>query len=316
MRATQAPPAARAAATFEGVTFAYGERTALDDLTLEVPEGTVFGLLGPNGSGKSTLLSLAGGLRRPASGSVTVLGAPPGPLTRAATGFVFQEPSLDPAMTVRESLWLHGRLYGMSRAALNTAIASALGTVGLSERDRSLAGSLSGGMRRRLEIARALLPEPRLLILDEPTTGLDPDSEAAVWAHLLEINAGGVTVLLATNNVSEADRFCTHVAFVYGGRLVAQGEPAELKAGLKQDGVWVEGDFDAAFVQLVRAWPDVGRLTWAPPLLHATVDDASTFVPRLFTAASASIRSVRLREATLEDAYFDLAGASLTGGPR
>ena len=315
MQATaDAPAAARASASFQGVRFEYPDRTALDDLSLDVPPGSIFGLLGPNGSGKSTLLSLLSGLRQPVAGTVSVFGGPCDTRARSGIGFVFQESSLDPAMTARETLWLHGRLFGMGGAALRSAIAGAFDTVGLAERERSLVSTLSGGMKRRLEIARALLSGPRLLVLDEPTTGLDPEFEAAVWDHLQAINRDGVTVMLATNKVSEADRFCTRVAFIHDGRLVAEGEPAELKAGLKHDGVWVEGDFDAALVETVRSWADVGRLTWAPPLLHATVDDASTFVPRLFQAAAGAIRSVRLREATLEDAYFDLAGASLTNG--
>lgn len=315
MQTTEAPPlAATPAAFFRGVTYSYADRTALDGLDLEVPAGSVFGVLGPNGSGKSTLLSLVAGLRAPASGSLSVLGGDPTPSTRAAVGFVFQETSLDPMMTVREALWLHGRLYGIGGGALREAMALALATVGLSDRAGALVRTLSGGLKRRLEIARALLPRPDLLVLDEPTTGLDPDSEAAVWEHLLAISREGVTVLLATNDVAEADRHCDTVAFIHDGRVVAQGSPSELKAGLRHDGVWVEGDFDDALVEGVRSWPDVGRLTWSPPTLHATVDNASTFVPRLFQAAGDRIRAVRLREATLEDAYFDIVGASLTNG--
>jgi ABC-2 type transport system ATP-binding protein len=315
MHATQAPPLkAPPAAAFGGVTFSYDDRLALDGLSLTVPSGTIFGLLGPNGSGKSTLLSLIAGLRTPAAGSVEVFGSAPEPATRAAVAFVFQETSVDPLMTVREALWLHGRLYGMGGAALREAIGDALATVGLSDRSRALIKTLSGGMKRRLEIARALLPKPALLVLDEPTTGLDPDSDAAVWDHLLQINRTGVTVLLATNDVDEADRHCGAVAFIHQGRVVAQGSPAELKAGLKRDGVWVEGDFDDDLIRTIRALPGVGRLTWAAPLLHATVDSASTFVPALFQAAGDRIRSVRLRESTLEDAYFEIVGSGLTNG--
>ena len=315
MRTTEAPPQAPpAAVAAEGVSFSYADRTALDGLTLSVPSGSLFGLLGPNGSGKSTLLSLLAGLRTPAAGALRVLGESPSPALRARIGLLFQETSLDPLMTARETLWLHGRLYAVGSRGLRQRIEETLATVGLAERARDRVGTLSGGMKRRLELARALLPSPDLLLLDEPTTGLDPDSEQALWSHLLQINGTGVTIILATNKVGEADRQCDTVAFIHQGRLVAQGSPAELKAGLKRDAVWLEGTFSDALVAQIAAWPDVGKLTWASPLLHATVDSAAGFVPRLFQAAGDSIVSVRLRESTLEDAYFDIVGAAVAEG--
>jgi len=315
VRTTAAPPQAPPlAAQAEGVSFSYEDRPALDGLSLSVPAGSVFGLLGPNGSGKSTLLSLIDGLRAPDAGAIRVLGEPPSPGLRARIGFLFQETSLDPLMTVRETLWLHGRLYGVPASALKKRLGEMLDAVGLAGRAGSLTRTLSGGMKRRLELARALLPRPQLLLLDEPTTGLDPDSDQALWTHLLEINREGTTVLLATNKVAEADRYCHRVAFIHLGRLAAEGSPEELKAGLKHDGVWAEGDFTPEFVDRLAGWPDVGRLTWAPPVLHVTVDSASAFVPRLFQEAGQSITGVRLREATLEDAYFDIVGAAVGDG--
>jgi len=315
MTTTQAPPAVTKAVEASGLTYSYDGQTALDGLTLSVPVGSLFGLLGPNGSGKSTLLSVLAGLRTPGSGSVSVLGETPAAGLRARIGFVFQETSLDPLMTVRETLWLQGRLYGMRGALLRRRCGEALDAVGLSERAKSFVRTLSGGMKRRLELARALVPQPELLLLDEPTTGLDPDSEQALWTHLLEINRVGVTVVMSTNKVGEADRHCDTVAFMHRGRLAAQGSPAELKVGLKRDAVWAEGAFQQDVLDEVRTWPDVGSVTWAPPVLHATVDSASAFVPRLLQAAGGAVTSVRLREATLEDAYFEIAGAGLNGPP-
>jgi len=184
--------------------------------------------------------------------------------------------------------------------------------IGLEERSSDMVRTLSGGMKRRLELGRALLPSPELLLLDEPTTGLDPDSEVAIWSHLSEMNRDGVTVILATNNVAEADRRCDTVAFIHDGRVGTQGSPAELKTGLRRDGVWVEGDFGPETVETISAWPDVGKLTWVEPTLHVTVDSAQSFVPRLFQLAGDGITSLRLREATLEDAYFDIVGASIS----
>ncbi len=317
MRTTEPSAPARASAPAveaHDLSFAYEERPALAGLTLSVPAGSVFGLLGPNGSGKSTLLSVLAGLRLPDSGQANVLGEAPSPAVRSRIGFLFQETSLDPLMTLHEVLWLHGRLYSMPGAALRRRIAETLDTMGLADRSRSFVRTLSGGMKRRLELARALLPSPELLLLDEPTTGLDPDSEQALWSHLEQINRDGVTVIMATNKVGEAERHCDTVAFIHSGRVVAQGPPAELKAGLKRDAVWLEGGFTQALVDQVAGWPGVGRLTWAPPVLHATVDSASTFVPRLFQAAGDTVTAVRLREASLEDAYFDIVGASIGEG--
>jgi ABC-type multidrug transport system ATPase subunit len=317
---TAAPPTTAPAADVRNLSFAYvspgGEdRVALDGLTLEVPSGAVFGLLGPNGSGKSTLLSLLAGLRQPAAGDVRVLGRPPSAPLRARIGLLFQETSLDPLMTPRETLWLHGRLFGLGGRALRDGIDQRLEGVGLSDRANAPISTLSGGMKRRLELARVLLPRPELILLDEPTTGLDPDAEVALWTHLRRANEDGTTIVLATNKVHEADEHCHRVAFLHHGRLAAQGTPAELRAGLRRDAVWVEWpEFPSALADEIAAWEGVGRLTWVRPTLHATVDAASAFVPRLFQAAGDGIRAVRIRESTLEDAYFYIVGASLSGG--
>ena len=296
-----------------GLVVSYGERRALDGVTMSVPVASAFGLLGPNGSGKSTLLSVVAGLRTAQEGAVRVLGEVPSPELRRRVGVVFQESCLDPLMTLRETLSLHGRLFGMGGEALRRRIDSLLARFGLGERAGDTVGTLSGGLRRRLELARALLPEPALLLLDEPSTGLDPDSRRALWEHLHEVRAGGVTLLFATNDVTEAERECDTVAFLHQGRLVAQGEPAELKAGLKRDAVLLEcNDGRAATLSReIAGWPGVGQITPAGATLHVTVDDVSAFVPRLFQAGGDGIRAIRMEPSTLEDAYFDIAGAPL-----
>lgn len=288
------------------------ERVALDRVTLAVPRGAIFGLLGPNGSGKSTLLSLAAGLRRPTSGTALVFGAPPGPQTRRNVGVLFQEQCLDPLMTARETLWLHGRLYGMPRQSLRERVDAALDGVGLGDRANDPTRSLSGGMRRRLELARALLPEPELLLLDEPTTGLDPDSKQRLWERLVEASHDGLTILIATNDVAEAERYCDAVAFFSQGRLVAEGTPAALKANLRRESVVLESAAaDPDTVRSLETWPGVGRVTHAPPTIHVTVDDASAFVVRLFEWRRIPVTAIRIEPSTLEDAYFQLCGRSL-----
>lgn len=311
MSRTNAPSVAAHAVEASDLTFAYDGHPALAGLSLSIRAGVAYGLLGPNGSGKSTLLSILAGLRAPDSGVARVLGHSPSPALRARIGLLFQETCLDPLMTANETLDLHGRLHGMSSAAVRSRSGKLLEALGLADRAASFVRTLSGGMKRRLELARALLPQPDLLLLDEPTTGLDPDSEQALWMILAEINREGVTIVLSTNKVAEADQGCGEVAFIDRGRVAAQGSPLELKAGLKRDAVWAEGSFSEEVLDQVRSWPNVGRLRWAPPVLHATVDAASLFVPRLFQAAGDSITAIRLHEATLEDAYFDIVGGVL-----
>lgn len=293
----------------EGLVLAYGDHRALDGLTLNVPSGQLFGLLGPNGSGKSTLVLALAGLLQPQAGALRVLGRPPSPAVRAYMGFLFQGSSLDPFMTVEETLWLAGRLYGLGGRTLRRRLGELLEGFGLGERSRDAVRTLSGGLRRRLELARALLHRPRLLILDEPTTGLDPEARAALWQQLLAANAAGVTVLLVTHEVLDAERYCQRVAFLSQGRVVAEGSPQELKAGLRRDAVVVEWPAcpPEVLAELSR-WPEVGEATWAPPLLHLSVDRAADVVPRLFQMAGDGISSVHVHPATLEDAYFAIVG--------
>jgi ABC-2 type transport system ATP-binding protein len=294
------------------VSYSYGDRQALDGLSLHVPAGAVFGLLGPNGSGKSTLLSLLIGRRRPAAGEIAVLGQPLSPRLRARVGIVFQEPSLDASMTVIETLQLQGRMFGLPRAETARRAADLLDRVGLADRARSMTPTLSGGMKRRLELARALMSRPELILLDEPTLALDPDSRQRLWQHLLEANAAGATLLLATNDVHEAERYCHRVALIDTGRLVAEGAPAELKHGLRHDAVRIEwrGERGAETAEMA-SWPGVGDVREAGRVTHVTVDEASGFLARLFQHADGRVSGVQIEESTLEDVYFQLVGRGI-----
>ena len=312
-----APPAgpdsgARSAARVQDLCFSYGDRLALDRLSLDIPTGSIFGLLGPNGSGKSTLLSLLIGRRQPAAGEIIVLGEPLSAALRARVGIVFQEPSLDASMTVRETLDLQGRMFGLSRTQIADRTAELLDRVGLADRARALTPTLSGGMKRRLELARALLTRPELILLDEPTLALDPDSRQRLWQHLLEAHAAGSTLLLATNDVHEAERYCERLALLDTGRLVAQGTPAELKRGLRRDAVRIEWKTDAsAEADTMSSWPGVGHIRQAGRVTHVTVDEASPFLTRLFQGAGDRVAGVQIEESTLEDVYFQLVGKGI-----
>lgn len=288
-----------------GIVHRYGERRALDGFSLDVPRGSVFGLLGPNGSGKSTFISLLAAMEPPGEGSLTVFGQAPGRQLRAKVGTVFQENAQDPLMRAGEHLTLAGRLFGLPRGTVTRQSAELLRTFGLAERARDPISTLSGGMRRRLDMARALMHDPELLLLDEPTTGVDPDERQALWGALLGRERGERTILLATNDLAEADRVCDAVAFMRDGRVVVSGTPEALKAGLRREAVrvtWREGA--AAERAQVEAMPGVGVLSFAEDTLHVTVDDAAAFIPRLFATGGRAIRAVSVEAASLEDAYF------------
>jgi ABC-type multidrug transport system ATPase subunit len=312
--ATRAPASALASAAVElsDLRYSYGDRPALDGLSLSVPTGSIFGLLGPNGSGKSTLLGVLIGRRLAAGGDVRVLGQPLSAGLRARVGIVFQEPSLDPVMTVAETMHLQARMFGLPRRNTARDTDRLLDRVGLADRATAATATLSGGMKRRLELARALLPGPEVILLDEPTLALDPDSRQRLWQHLLEANADGCTLLLATNDVHEAERYCHTVALLGEGRMVAQGTPAELKRDLRRDAVRIEWNHDpVAEIAIMQTWSDVGHVRVAGRTTHVTVDAASPFLTRIFQQSGDLIRGVQIEESTLEDVYFQLVGKGI-----
>lgn len=287
------------------LSFSYGDRRALDHFSLSVPRGSVFGLLGPNGSGKSTFVTMLAAMEPPASGVILAFGQHPSAKLRARAGTVFQENAADPLMTVAETLWLSGRLFGLGRSLIETRMSELLRLFGLASREHDATASLSGGMRRRLEMCRALLHDPELLLLDEPTTGVDPEERRALWDALLRRRDGQRTIVLATNDLGEADAVCDMVAFVQAGRVIAAGAPEELKRGLRRESVRLEWEAPSPEqLKQVQEWAGVGDLVQDGAIIHVTVDDAATFVPRLFTIAGAGIRSVAIDKASLEDAYF------------
>lgn len=211
----------------------FGEVRALDGLDLHVPRGGTFGLLGPNGAGKSTLMRLLMGTAVASAGSVQVLGLPlpaSSREVRARAGFVPQADNLDDELTCAENLAVFARLYGVRRRERAAAVQRGLAFARLSDRAESLTSALSGGMRRRLLIARALLHQPELVLMDEPTVGLDPQVRQELWSQIDAIRAGGATVVLTTHYIEEAERLCNEVAIIDHGHLLARGVPAALVA--------------------------------------------------------------------------------------
>jgi ABC-2 type transport system ATP-binding protein len=219
------------AAELDMVSCRIGGSTILDQVTLPIEAGRVTGILGPNGAGKSTLLALLTGFRNPSSGRATVLGEPipaKGSALRRRIGVVFQETALYDELTARENLRFAASLYGVRDT--ERRIDAVLDLIGLASRAEDLVGILSGGMRRRVAIARALLHEPELLIVDEPTLGVDVDARHAIWSHIRLLRAHGTTVIVATNYLDEAEALCDNVAVLREGRVIAYEPPASLIA--------------------------------------------------------------------------------------
>jgi ABC-2 type transport system ATP-binding protein len=216
--------------TLTNVRKRYGNLTAVDDLTLTVRRGEVLGLLGPNGAGKSTTVSLAVGLLKPDDGSVVIegLGSPSFARVRARMGVAPQSLAVYDLLTGEENLRFFGEVYGLSGSRLSRRVSECLSFVGLSERARDRAGDYSGGMKRRLNLAAALVHQPDVLLLDEPTVGVDPQSRNAIFDNIESLNRDGLTVIYTTHYMEEAERLCDRIAIIDAGRLLALGTLDEL----------------------------------------------------------------------------------------
>ncbi|HEX9624906.1 MAG TPA: ABC transporter ATP-binding protein [Streptosporangiaceae bacterium] len=214
-----------------GLTKTFGEFTAVDGIDFELSRGEVFGFLGPNGAGKSSTMRMIGCVSPPSGGELTILGMDPvrdGPAIRARLGVVPQEDTLDVELTVRENLLIYGRYFGLRRDLIRERTAQLLEFVQLTERARDQVEPLSGGMKRRLTIARSLISEPEILLLDEPTTGLDPQARHVVWDRLYRLKQQGVTLVLTTHYMDEAEQLCDRLVVMDGGKIAAEGSPRQL----------------------------------------------------------------------------------------
>ena len=294
----------------EHVRHTYGERVALEDVSLAVDRGEVFALLGPNGGGKTTLFRIIATLVRAAAGTVRVFGADvrdSGAAVRRLLGVVFQSPALDKRLTVRENLRHHGHLYGLRGRPLRDAIDAALVRVRLSERGDDRVLSLSGGLARRAEIAKALLPGPPLLLLDEPTTGLDPGAREDLWRDLRALReAQGTTVVLTTHLMDEAEA-CDRVAILDSGRVVLSGRPGDLTAALGADIITIESDRAQQLAAGVRE-----RFGLPTSVVDGVVrierDRAHEFIAQVIDAFPGDVRSVRFSRPTLHDVFVHHTG--------
>jgi ABC-2 type transport system ATP-binding protein len=291
---------------------------ALDGLDISVPHGMIFGLLGPNGAGKSTTVKVLTSLARPDSGTARVQGidvlARPGQV-RQVIGVVAQRSGADPTATGRENLMLQGRLYGLRGGAAGARADELLGHFGLTEAAGRLVKTYSGGMQRRLDVALGLVHQPAVLFLDEPTTGLDPESRAAMWQEIARLaGSEGLTVLLTTHYLEEADRLASRLAIVDRGRVVASGTPDELKGELRGDVVQVAlpADADTSLVRSVLgSLPEVRDVVIAGRDVSARSDDGAAAVPVVLARLQqAGIRaaSVAVARPSLDDVYLRNTG--------
>ncbi|MBI4423690.1 MAG: ABC transporter ATP-binding protein [Elusimicrobia bacterium] len=282
------------------------ERVALEGIDLEVARGEVFGLLGPNGGGKTTTFRILATALAPSAGSALVLGLDvqrEAAALRRRIGVVFQSPGLDRRLTVHENLKHHGHLYGLRGSELGARIAEVLGRVGLAERAGDPVEGLSGGLRRRAELAKGLLHRPELLILDEPSTGLDPGARKDLWAYLRKLQGeSGVTVLATTHLMDEAER-CDRLAILDRGRVVASGTPDALKEEIGGDVISVRGPDPARLMGLIGE-----RFGLTPELVDDVVRieraGGHSFIPALVEAFPGQIASVTLGKPTLEDVFI------------
>lgn len=300
----------------------YGTLTAVDDLTFQVYAGEVFGLLGPNGAGKSTTLRILITLLRPTSGQAIVLGhdvAKDADAVRRLIGYVPQERAIDRFLTGREHLLLLADLYHLPKDEAQRRIPELLKLVDLEARADLPAKTYSGGMKRKLDIACGLLPNPKVLFLDEPTLGLDVQSRLRIWDYVRRLKARGITIVMTTNYLDEADQLCDRLAIIDGGRIRALGSPSELKAGLGGDIVSLtvnasDASRIEALATALRALPMVRAVTAKPSGLDIRVESSEKALPAVLEAAnrtSCRLELVDYHRPRLDDVFVAHTGHAI-----
>jgi ABC-2 type transport system ATP-binding protein len=291
----------------------YGELEAVRGIDLQVRRGEIFGFLGPNGAGKTTTIGILCTLLRPTAGRAFVAGFDvdrhPNEV-RARIGLVFQDPSLDDQLTARENLVFHAFIYGLTAQERRRRIDEVLEMVELADRANSQVRTFSGGMKRRLEIARGVLHTPEVLFLDEPTLGLDPQTRRHIWTYLRTLRQReGVTLFMTTHYMDEAEE-CDRIAIIDHGQIVATGTPDELKSLVGGDVVSIVTDDGPAAAAEIRTRFGVEPTT-EDGTLRVEVEDGAAFVPRLLRDLPVSVRAVTVRRPSLDDVFLKLTGHAI-----
>ncbi len=315
------PPAERGEAVLRcsGLRKRFGERQAVDGVGFEIARGETYGLLGPNGAGKTTTISMICGILRRDDGEVLVDGQPLDPSQTAlkgAIGYVPQDLAIYPDLSARENLVFFGQLYGLGGRELRTRVDEVLAIVDLADRAKERTQQFSGGMKRRLNIGIGLLHRPRLLVLDEPTVGVDPQSRNAILASVEQLGQAGMGILYTTHYMEEAERLCHRVGIIDQGRIIAEGSRRELVAlvgGLDRVALAASGDLRAG-AAAARGLPGVREATPGEGSITLLVVEARKLLPRLLDAVAdrdVAIRSVEVIEPDLEAVFLHLTGREL-----
>jgi ABC-2 type transport system ATP-binding protein len=310
---TNGNPTRHAAITVRGLTKTFGEVRAVRGVDFEVAIGEVFGFLGPNGAGKTTTINMLCTLAKPTSGEARVAGhdvVKERDSVRRNIGLVFQDPTLDGYLTAEQNLKLHAELYGVQSDLVKPRMRQLLDMVGLLDRKDHAVATFSGGMRRRLEIARGLMHSPRVLFLDEPTIGLDPQTRRSIWSYIKELKEREeITIFMTTHYMDEAE-WCDRIAIMDHGTIVALDPPERLKAQVGTDRVMITTDDDDAAIEALRDTFDVeakiveGAVTFGVPA-------GEEFVPRLFSELRIPILSVNVSRPTLDDVFMSYTGTTI-----
>ncbi len=317
---------AEEAILIEGISKRYEGLTAVKDVSLDVRKGELFGLLGPNGAGKSTLIGMLSTMIKPSSGNARIWGhdiRSEATKVRRSIGVVFQGTTIDSKLTGRENLDLHGRLYGMGKKQRHERICEVLELVELKEWADEVLQKYSGGMVRRLEIARGLMHYPKVLFLDEPTLGLDPQTRNHIWDYIQKLNREkNITMVLTTHYMEEADMLCSRIAIIDHGEIIAQGTPKELKGGLGGDIITLgfSSDKDAS-IMIGQYNSDPGiigkgskEMKRSGANIHITASDGERTIPEILKMTNElglHIESVNLRKPTLDDVFLHHTGKNI-----
>jgi ABC-2 type transport system ATP-binding protein len=301
------------AISVRGLVKNYGEVEAVKGVEFEVATGEVFGFLGPNGAGKTTTISMLCTLVTPTAGAASVAGhdiVRERDDVRRNIGLVFQDPTLDGYLTAEQNLRLHAELYGVQSALVKPRMQQVMTMVGLWDRKDSVVGTFSGGMRRRLEIARGLMHSPRVLFLDEPTIGLDPQTRRSIWEYIAELKEREeITIFMTTHYMDEAE-WCDRIAIMDHGEIVALDSPETLKAGVGTDRVTIHtDDDDATIAALAERFAIEARISEGAVTFG--VQEGEQFVPRLFAELGIPIKAVNVSRPTLDDVFMSYTGSTI-----
>jgi len=299
----------------------YDDFTAVNSINLKVPKNSVYGVLGPNGAGKTTLISMLCTILHPTSGTATVNGydvMKNSKEVRQSIGVVFQSRALDDILTGREHLEMHAALYGVPMELRKKRIEEVLELIALGDKADEFTKTYSGGMKRRLEIGRGLIHHPKILFLDEPTLGLDPQTRENIWEYIQELNQKeNITVLMSTHYMEEADKLCDEVAIINRGQIITSNSPKNLKRELKADIITMKVDDQEKFVKQAEKLDFIKNIVTIDSKIKMMVESGENLVAELVNFANSNnimVKSIELEHPNLEDVFINLTGKTIVDG--